>query len=177
MVTPNKRRLFYGGVFSSCQFGAICLLLGTENSEHHLSNCAPSNLSGWCATTLKSTSVMLGLRLKQSSLTNQPPFHLVVGAPYRLLQGVVYAQEELHSSMTMRIYVPSYRRFVYLLFSSYVRHISSTWIILTCINHITIGEMYSIQHYVIKFVNHLRQVGGFLWVLRFPPPIKLTVTI
>jgi hypothetical protein len=23
-----------------------------------------------------------------------------------------------------------------------------------------------------KFVSDLRQVGGFLWVLRFPPPIK-----
>jgi hypothetical protein len=26
--------------------------------------------------------------------------------------------------------------------------------------------------YVIKLVSDLRQVGGFLWVLRFPPPIK-----
>ena len=33
------------------------------------------------------------------------------------------------------------------------------------------------QHYVIKFVSDLWQVGGFLWVLRFPPPIKLTVTV
>ena len=32
-----------------------------------------------------------------------------------------------------------------------------------------------VQHYVIKFVNDLRQVGGFLRVLWFPPPIKLTV--
>jgi hypothetical protein len=32
-------------------------------------------------------------------------------------------------------------------------------------------------HYVIKFVNDLQQVGGFLRVLRFPPPIKLTATI
>ena len=39
------------------------------------------------------------------------------------------------------------------------------------------GEMYSIQHYVIKFVSDLRQVGGFLRVLRFLPPIKLTATI
>jgi hypothetical protein len=31
-----------------------------------------------------------------------------------------------------------------------------------------------VQHYVIKFVSDLRQVGGFLWVLWFPPPIKLT---
>jgi len=36
---------------------------------------------------------------------------------------------------------------------------------------------YSIQHYVIKFVSDLRQVGGFLLALRFLPPIKLTVTI
>jgi hypothetical protein len=35
----------------------------------------------------------------------------------------------------------------------------------------------SIQHYMIKFVNDLRKVGGFLRVLRFPPPIKLTATI
>jgi len=37
------------------------------------------------------------------------------------------------------------------------------------------GEMYQIQHYVTKFVSDLGQVGGFLQVLRFPPPIKLTV--
>ena len=36
------------------------------------------------------------------------------------------------------------------------------------------GAVYSIQHYVIKFVNDLRQVGAFLRVLQFPPPIKLT---
>jgi len=35
----------------------------------------------------------------------------------------------------------------------------------------------SIQPYVIKFVSDLRQVGGFLRVLLFPPPIKLTATI
>ena len=34
-----------------------------------------------------------------------------------------------------------------------------------------------VQHYVIKFVNDLRQIGGFLLVLRFPPPIKLIATI
>jgi hypothetical protein len=34
-----------------------------------------------------------------------------------------------------------------------------------------------VQHYVIKFVSHLRQVGGFLQVLRIPSPIKLTATI
>jgi len=39
------------------------------------------------------------------------------------------------------------------------------------------GVAYSMQHYVIKFVSDLRQVGGFLWVLMFPLPIKLTATI
>ena len=34
-----------------------------------------------------------------------------------------------------------------------------------------------VQHYVIKFVSNLRQVGGFLRVFRFHPPIKLTATI
>ena len=39
------------------------------------------------------------------------------------------------------------------------------------------GGVYSIQHYVIKFVGDLQQVGGFLLVFRLPPPIKLTATI
>jgi hypothetical protein len=39
------------------------------------------------------------------------------------------------------------------------------------------GEAYSIQRYVIKFVSDMRQVGGFIGVLRISPPIKLTVTI
>ena len=37
--------------------------------------------------------------------------------------------------------------------------------------------VYSIQHYVIKSVSDLLQVGGFLRVLRFPPSIKLTAAI
>ena len=41
------------------------------------------------------------------------------------------------------------------------------------------GEVYNymIQHYLIKFVSNLWQVGGFLRVLRFPPPIKRTATV
>ena len=39
------------------------------------------------------------------------------------------------------------------------------------------GEVYWIQHYVIKFVSDLRQVCGFLRVLWFPPSIKLIATI
>jgi hypothetical protein len=33
------------------------------------------------------------------------------------------------------------------------------------------GEVYSIQHYVIKFVSDLWQVGGFLQILLCPPTI------
>ena len=36
-----------------------------------------------------------------------------------------------------------------------------------------LGEVYSIQHCVIKFVSDVRHVGDFLWVLRISPPIKL----
>jgi len=36
------------------------------------------------------------------------------------------------------------------------------------------SEVFLIQHYVIKFVSDLQQVGGFF---QFPPPIKLTATI
>jgi hypothetical protein len=39
------------------------------------------------------------------------------------------------------------------------------------------GEVYSMQHYVTKYVSDLRQVGSFLRVLRFSPPIKLTAMI
>jgi len=34
-----------------------------------------------------------------------------------------------------------------------------------------------VQHYVIMFVSALRHVRGFLWVLWFPQPIKLTAMI
>jgi len=34
-----------------------------------------------------------------------------------------------------------------------------------------------VQHYMIKFVSDLRQVSDFLWVLKFPPPIKWTATV
>ena len=39
------------------------------------------------------------------------------------------------------------------------------------------GEVYWIQHYMIKFVSVLRQVDGFLRVLWFPPPTELAATI
>ena len=38
-------------------------------------------------------------------------------------------------------------------------------------------NIFKLNHYVIKFVSDWRQVGGFLPVLRFPPPIKMTATI
>ena len=39
------------------------------------------------------------------------------------------------------------------------------------------GEVYSMQHYVMIFVSDIRQVCGFLVILRCLPPIKLIVTI
>ena len=39
------------------------------------------------------------------------------------------------------------------------------------------SQVYTIHYYVMKFVSDLRQVGGFLRVFRFPPPIKLTAMI
>jgi hypothetical protein len=41
----------------------------------------------------------------------------------------------------------------------------------------THGEVYSIQHYLTKFVSDLRQVSDFLRFLWFPPPVKLIATI
>jgi len=38
------------------------------------------------------------------------------------------------------------------------------------------GKVYSI-HYAIKFVSDMQQISGFLLVLWFPPPIKLTTAI
>ena len=49
--------------------------------------------------------------------------------------------------------------------------------VLITTNIVSSNSVYSIQHYVIKFVSDLRQVDGFLRVLRFLPPIKLTATI
>ena len=39
------------------------------------------------------------------------------------------------------------------------------------------SNYHTIQHYTIKFVSDLWQVSGFLRVLLFPPPTKLTATI
>ena len=42
---------------------------------------------------------------------------------------------------------------------------------ISSVNHIH-GDVYSIQHTVINFVNELRQVGRFL---RFPPPVSVHI--
>ena len=39
------------------------------------------------------------------------------------------------------------------------------------------GGMYTMQHFVIKFVSDLRQAGGFFRTFRSPPSITLSVTI
>ena len=53
----------------------------------------------------------------------------------------------------------------------------SSWLTNVKYRNPVYDDVYSIQHYVIKFVSDLPQVGGFLRVLRFPPPIKLTAMI
>jgi len=35
----------------------------------------------------------------------------------------------------------------------------------------------TLQHYVIQIISELRQVGDFIRLLWFPPPIKLTATV
>ena len=69
----------------------------------------------------------------------------------------------------------------------YISNVIHSPTVLICILHLECTKVvsynpvhvyvYSIQQYVIKFVRDLRQVGGFLRVLLFPPPIKLSVTI
>ena len=38
-------------------------------------------------------------------------------------------------------------------------------------------QVYLIPQYMVEFVGDLQQISGFLWVLRFPLPIKLTAMI
>ena len=57
-------------------------------------------------------------------------------------------------------------------------HVQSVSITTKVVNsNLAQDEVHSIQHYVIKFASDLQQVGGFLPILRFPPPIKLTAMI
>jgi hypothetical protein len=60
-------------------------------------------------------------------------------------------------------------------FYSNLVHTTRFWNYLVSSNP-AIGDVYSIQHYVIKFVSDLRQNDGFLRILLFPPPIKLATT-
>ena len=39
------------------------------------------------------------------------------------------------------------------------------------------GEVYSIEHYLIKCVSDLRKDGGFFRILQLHPSLKLTATI
>ena len=48
---------------------------------------------------------------------------------------------------------------------------------LRCDSNPVHDKAYSIQHYVIKVISDLRQVGRLLRVLRLPLPTKLIATI
>jgi hypothetical protein len=58
-----------------------------------------------------------------------------------------------------------------------ITYVISSYHHLRCKFQSNTGEVCSMQHYANKFVSDLRQVGGYLRVLRFPPQIKLTTTI
>ena len=49
--------------------------------------------------------------------------------------------------------------------------------LITTYNSVLSNLDYSCTYIYAKFVSDLRQIGGFLRVLWFPPPIKLTATI
>ena len=67
--------------------------------------------------------------------------------------------------------------FAYLYFSTEMWKGSIIKYVCSVINFMFTNYTHILLHFVIKFVNVLQQVGGFLWVLQFPPPIKLTTTI
>ena len=52
--------------------------------------------------------------------------------------------------------------------------LSWSWSYRSWIYNYLCSEVYSIQHFVIKFIGDLRQVSVFLRVIWFHPPIKLT---
>jgi hypothetical protein len=77
-------------------------------------------------------------------------------------------------SISVHFYILNFTSITFLYFWSYLfqmkqnsRHIYKVYPFL----------LQSDTTYVIKFVSDLGQFGGFLWVLQFPPPIKLTTTI
>ena len=53
----------------------------------------------------------------------------------------------------------------------------SVYLNLSCESESSPGEVYSLQHFAIKFVGDLRKVGDFLRVLWFTPQITLIATI
>jgi hypothetical protein len=55
---------------------------------------------------------------------------------------------------------------------NYLVSMQSVPIITNMSSHPAHGEVYSVQHYLIKIFNDFWQVSGFLWVLLFPPPIN-----
>jgi hypothetical protein len=57
----------------------------------------------------------------------------------------------------------------------YLDHLSKVSNVLSIFVELESRSGRGVQHYVIKFVSDLRQVGDFLRLLRLLPPIKLTV--
>jgi hypothetical protein len=98
---------------------------------------------------------------------------------------------KLYHIMLYRVYlaIPFMCLDIFLFCEYYVNFLSSqsTWKWTPNQNYLVIysnllmmiihDEVYSIQHYVIKFLSDLQQVSGVVQVLRFPPSIKQNATI
>ena len=75
-------------------------------------------------------------------------------------------------------FLPSISGAVVVVIAWYVNTYQSVSITTKVVSSIPVhGEVYWIQHYLLKFVSDLGQVDGFFRVSQFPPPIKLTTTI
>ena len=82
----------------------------------------------------------------------------------------------LPTSLTLKLYFTHFFRLLMVTLLSYVFNTISAYHHWSELESCS-GEVYLIQHYVIKFVSDLWQIGGFLRALWLPQPIKLTTTI
>ena len=101
-------------------------------------------------------------------------FYITPSVPFSLLL------QPIKQPKTCKILEPQHISHIYFwkkirtIFQIGVNLLNKTQLITFVSSNSTDGEVYLTHHYMIKFVNDLWQVGGFLRVLRFPPPIKLS---
>jgi hypothetical protein len=83
----------------------------------------------------------------------------------------IHGSHDRMVAVSITTYIQSVPVTTHVVSSNLAQDLSHTYVVSSNPSH---GNVYSIQHYVIKFVSDLLKVGGFL---RFPLPIKLTATI